>query len=84
MLWITVLRSELIHYGYEVHQLKIRETKLLKEQEQLRAELARLKSPSRIFSKMNQMDFCPIKDQVVVYSANEALVADAVPQKEFP
>lgn len=84
MLWIAVLRSELVHYGYEVHQLKIQEVELVKEREQLRAELARLKSPSRIFREMRRMNLVPIREQVVVITPGEALVADAEPQEDFP
>lgn len=84
MVWIAAVRTELVQYGYQVVELKTEETKLLEEQAYLRAELARLTSPDRVFKEMKKQGLVPQQEQIVVYESNETLVAESVPREDRP
>lgn len=84
MLWVTSTQTALVDYGYKVTELKAEEERLLEEQAYLRAELARLKTPERVFQSMRELGLRPNWNQVVVSWTDEPLTLQAKREEERP
>ncbi len=84
MVWIASLRTVLVRYGYRVVELKSEEAAMLDEQAYLRAELARLTRPERVFRQMEKRGLVPRQEQIVVYTTRETLVAEAARTEGLP
>ncbi|MCB1050138.1 MAG: hypothetical protein H6510_02005 [Acidobacteria bacterium] len=76
MLWVASVQTNLIEFGYKVQALRAKESELLEEQDRLKAELAFLKRPDRVFTELQKQGLTPSPERIQVYEGQEVLMAE--------
>ncbi|PIE89658.1 MAG: hypothetical protein CR997_10060 [Acidobacteria bacterium] len=71
--YISSSQAEAIEYGYRYEEFRRQTNKLKQEQRILATELAFLKDPSRVISKMSAMNLEPILDRYWVQQTGRGL-----------